>query len=138
MAVTAAVVLACSNAEYQSPTSVFAHWTNQTGRPYGVAFIRGLLQSTFGLATFDGAGRMAEEMPRPSIYAPKTIVLAILLGASTSKIFVLVLLFCTRTTTPCWGAWMPLLGTYYQATSSGASAMLLAGRDLWLGLRASS
>lgn len=43
------VVLAVASPNYQSAKFVFATWINETGWPNGVAFILGLLQSTFGL-----------------------------------------------------------------------------------------
>lgn len=38
-----------------------------------MAFILGLLQSTFGLTAFDGAAHLVEEMPRPYIHAPRVM-----------------------------------------------------------------
>jgi amino acid transporter len=68
---------------------VFAEFVNETGVrllltgheslltseqwPDGIAFILGLLQSTFGLTGFDAISHMVEEMPRPSITAPKVM-----------------------------------------------------------------
>lgn len=41
--------LACSSPNYQSGKLVFGTFINSVGWPDGVAFILGLLQSTFGL-----------------------------------------------------------------------------------------
>lgn len=42
-------LLATATPDYQPARFVFGHWINETGWPNGVAFILGLLQSTFGL-----------------------------------------------------------------------------------------
>lgn len=115
-------------AGYQTGSFVFATFYNETGWPSGVAFILGLLQSTFGLTGFDAISHMVEEMPRPSVDAPKTMVLAVALGAVSSWIFILVLLFTlTDYTAVVEGAAGPLLTIYYQATNNmvGATCLLM-------------
>jgi len=119
-------ILSTARGHYQPASFVFATFQNETGWPAGVAFILGLLQSTFGLTGFDGISHMIEEMPRPSINAPKTMVLAVFLGAVSSWIFVLVLLFClTDFTEVIESTAGPLLTIYYQATRSMAGATCL-------------
>lgn len=112
-------LLACSSGHYQPAKDVFARWTNTTGWPDGMAFILGLLQSTFGLTGFDAVTHMIEEMPRPSKNAPKVMVIAVILGSTTSFVFMVVILFCLRdwdeVLTSTTG---PLLQVYYQATNS--------------------
>lgn len=86
-----------------------------------MAFILGLLQSTFGLTAFDSVAFMVDEMPRPSINAPKTMVIAVILGAVTSWVYLVALLFCLHDfDTVLTSATGPLLQIYYQATSSRA------------------
>lgn len=43
--------------------------------------------------------QMVEEMPRPHINAPRAMVAAVLIGASSSFIFLIILLFCIRDVT---------------------------------------
>lgn len=49
MVVVMITLLATATPDYQPARFVFGHWINETGWPNGVAFILGLLQSTFGL-----------------------------------------------------------------------------------------
>ncbi|RSH85658.1 hypothetical protein EHS25_003798 [Saitozyma podzolica] len=116
-------LLARSSGNYQPAQNVFAEFVNETGWPDGIAFILGLLQSTFGLTGFDAISHMVEEMPRPSITAPKVMLMAVGLGASTSLVFMIVLLFClTDLPTVLASPTGPLLQIYYQATRSMAGA----------------
>lgn len=89
-------VLATSRGEYQPASFVFGGFENTTGWPDGWAFILGLLQSTFGLTGFDAVSHMIEEMPHAAVTAPRVMVAAVLMGACTSWIFLVVLLFCLR------------------------------------------
>jgi amino acid transporter len=89
--------------------------------PDGLAFLLGLLQSTFGLTGFDAVTHLIEEMPRPSRNAPRAIIMAIIMGAATSFVFMIILLLCIRdydlvVTSPTG----PILQIYYQATSNAA------------------
>jgi len=119
-------VLAVSSPNYQPAEFVFTRWINETGWPTGVAFILGLLQSTFGLTGFDAVTHMVEEMPNPSFNAPRVMILAITLGSLTSWIFVIVLLFVmTDIDGVISSAAGPLLTIYYQATTSRAGATCL-------------
>ncbi|KLT39143.1 gaba permease [Cutaneotrichosporon oleaginosum] len=121
------VCLACARGRYQPPGEVFAQWTNETGWPDGMAFILGLLQSVFGLTGFDAATHMIEEMPKPAINAPRVMVSAVLMGAATSWVFMVVLLFCLSSFTEVLEATAtgPLLMIYYQATRSKVGATCL-------------
>ncbi|KAL8284063.1 hypothetical protein RQP46_005176 [Phenoliferia psychrophenolica] len=94
-----------------------ATYINETGWSDGIAWILGLLQSAFGLTGYDAVSHMVEEMPLPHINAPRAMVLSVLIGAGSSFIFLVVLLFCITDvngviSTPA-GA---LLGAMYQAT----------------------
>lgn len=50
LVIVVVVILATARGEFQSASFVWTNWTNNTGWPDGLAFILGLLQSTFGLA----------------------------------------------------------------------------------------
>ncbi|KAL1413599.1 hypothetical protein Q8F55_001374 [Vanrija albida] len=126
--VVAIVVLACSSGKFNEPKDVFATFTNNTGWPDGVAFLLGLLQSTFGLTAFDAVTHMIEEMPRPSINAPKVMIVAVLLGSVTAWIFMICILFCIRDfDAVLTAATGPILQIYYQVTSNriGATCLLM-------------
>ncbi|GAA5912578.1 hypothetical protein JCM8208_002001 [Rhodotorula glutinis] len=120
------VCLACSSGEYQSGNYVFRTFQNETGFPGGVAFILGLLQPSFGLIGIDALSHMVEEIPQPHINVPRAMILAVLIGASSSWVLLMVLLFVTRdpaaVITSTAGS---LLETMYQATGSVAGAICL-------------
>jgi choline transport protein len=54
------VVLSTAKGEYETGKFVFTTFVNETGWPGGVAFMLGLLQSTFGLTGFDAISHMIE------------------------------------------------------------------------------
>ena len=69
-----------------------------------------------------------EEIPNPSRNAPVVMLLAVMLGATTSWIFVLVLLFVLKDfQTVIDSPTGPLLQIYYQALNNrtGATCLLL-------------
>jgi choline transport protein len=72
---------------------------------------------------------MVEEMPNPHINAPKTMVAAVLIGASSSFVFLICLLFSIQdvdlVNESSAGA---LLESMYQATSSRPGAICLQVR----------
>ncbi|KAG8694449.1 hypothetical protein FRC08_008480 [Ceratobasidium sp. 394] len=126
MVVICITCLACASPNYESGRFVFGSYVNETGWNNGVAWILGLLQSAFGLTGFDAVSHIVEEMPDPHIHAPRAMVLAVLIGATSSFAFLIVLLFCLTDidaviTSPA-GA---LLEIIYQATNSRAGAVCL-------------
>lgn len=75
-----------------------------------------------------GRGNDAETPSFQAVNGPKIMIMAVLLGATTSWIFIVVLLFClTDFQTAISSATGPLLQIYYQATSSrtGATCLLI-------------
>ncbi|EME81680.1 uncharacterized protein MYCFIDRAFT_154374 [Pseudocercospora fijiensis CIRAD86] len=84
------------NMAYQSAGFVFGDWINQTGWSNGVVWFLGLLQSAYGLTAFDSVIHLVEEIPAPRKNAPRVIWLAVLLGAITGFIFMVVCLFCIQ------------------------------------------
>ncbi|EFY91465.1 amino acid permease family protein, putative [Metarhizium acridum CQMa 102] len=82
-----------ANLSYQSASFVFGQWINQTGWSDGVVWFLGLVQSAYGLTAFDSVIHMVEEIPAPRRNAPRTMYLAILIGALSGFIFMVVCLF---------------------------------------------
>jgi choline transport protein len=112
-------LLATARGEYQPGSFVFGNFTNRTGWPDGWAFIIGLLQSTFGLTGFDAVCHLSDEMVRPSINGPRVMVGAVLIGASTSWVFLVVLLFTLKDFDQVISSSAgSLIEVYFQATSS--------------------
>lgn len=56
------VCLACASGNYQPGSFVFGKYINETGWNGGVAWILGLLQSSFGLTAYDAVSHMVEEV----------------------------------------------------------------------------
>ncbi|WVW86645.1 hypothetical protein I302_108698 [Kwoniella bestiolae CBS 10118] len=120
------VCLSTASPNFQSGDFVFRTYINETGWNNGVAWILGLLQSSFGLTGYDAVSHMVEEMPNPHLNAPKTMILAVCIGASSSFIFLICLLFGIKDVTVVnESAAGALLESMYQATQSKAGAVCL-------------
>jgi len=118
--------LACASPKYESAKFVFGGYVNEVGWNNGIAWILGLLQSAFGLTGFDAVSHIVEEMPDPHIHAPRAMVLAVLIGATSSFAFLVVLLFCmTDIDAVLASPAGALLEILYQATNSRAGAVCL-------------
>ncbi|KAB5590561.1 Choline transporter [Ceratobasidium theobromae] len=118
--------LACASPTYQSPQFVFRTYINESGWNNGVAWILGLLQSAFGLTGFDAVSHIVEEMPSPHIHAPRAMILAVLIGATSGFAFLIVLLFClTDVDAVIASPAGALLEIIYQATGSRVGAVCL-------------
>ncbi|GJN89992.1 hypothetical protein Rhopal_002981-T1 [Rhodotorula paludigena] len=103
------VTLACASPDYQSGNYVFRTYTNTTG-----------------WNRIDALSHLVEEVPRPHINIPRAMILAVLIGASSSWVFLMVLLFVMKdpdaVVSSSAGA---LLETMYQATGNVAGAICL-------------
>ncbi|ORY34978.1 amino acid permease-domain-containing protein [Naematelia encephala] len=118
--------LSCASPNFQSGDFVFRTYINETGWNDGVAWILGLLQSSFGLTGYDAVSHMVEEMPNPSRNAPRVMIAAVCIGAASSFVFLICLLFgisdVDSVNSSAAGA---LLESMYQATGSRAGAVCL-------------
>ncbi|GAA5948583.1 hypothetical protein JCM21900_005181 [Sporobolomyces salmonicolor] len=118
--------LACASPNYQTGTFVFGTYLNQSGWNNGVAYILGLLQSSFGLIGIDALSHMVEEVPQPHINIPNAMLLAVTIGASSSFIVLVCLLFVMKDYDDVVSsAAGPLLEILYQATGNVAGAICL-------------
>ncbi|WOO77848.1 Choline transport protein [Vanrija pseudolonga] len=118
--------LSRSAGNFASPKFVFTEFINETGWPNGIAWILGLLQSCFGLTGYDAVSHMVEEMPEPHKYAPRVMILAVCIGAGSSFIFLICLLFCIKDIADVnTSAAGPLLAAIYQGTNSKVAATCL-------------
>ncbi|KAH9906821.1 choline transport protein [Xylariomycetidae sp. FL2044] len=106
---------------------VFADFENETGWSDGMAWILGLLQSALSLIGFDAALHMTEEMPRPSVDAPRAIIYAVGVGGVTGTVFILVILFCITDPETVLGTAtnMPIAELILQGTGSRPAATIL-------------
>ncbi|KAJ6164265.1 hypothetical protein N7470_002937 [Penicillium chermesinum] len=85
-----------SELAFQPGSFVFGRWINRTGWPDGVVWFIGLVQAAYGLTAFDAVIHMVEEIPAPRKNAPKVIYLAVLSGAASGFVLMMVCLFCIQ------------------------------------------
>ncbi|KAM0786528.1 hypothetical protein ACM66B_001985 [Microbotryomycetes sp. NB124-2] len=125
--VIAVTCLSVAAPNFASGADVFGGFTNTTGWPDGFAWLLGLLQASFSLIGVDAVSHMVEEMPRPHRNAPIAMILAVVIGAGASFVFLVCLLFSIsdlpQVIESTAGA---LLATIFQATSSVVGTILLA------------
>lgn len=81
---------------FQPASFALGGWINATGWSDGVVWFTGLVQAAYGLTAFDSVIHMVEEIPSPRTNAPKVTYLAVLFGAVTGFIFMIVCLFCMQ------------------------------------------
>ncbi|KAF5021739.1 hypothetical protein F66182_6189 [Fusarium sp. NRRL 66182] len=82
--------------EYQSAKFVFGTWVNETGWDNGIVWFLGLVQAAYALTAYDSVLHMVEEIPNPRRNAPRTMVLAVVMGAISGFIFLVAALFCIQ------------------------------------------
>lgn len=85
-----------SGLSFQPANFAFGSWINETGWQDGVVWFIGLVQAAYGLTAFDAVIHMVEEIPSPRQNAPKVIYLAVLSGAASGFILMVVCLFCIQ------------------------------------------
>lgn len=122
------VVLCTARHHYSSATLVFTGYINQSGWPRGIAWVLGLLQSTYALTGFDTCMYMILEVPNPEMTAPRVMLSAVAIGTISGFFFIMSLLFSIVDIDAIVSSKTgPLLAIYYQATSSktGATCLLI-------------
>jgi amino acid transporter len=94
------VLLICvgtrSGLKFQPASFALGGWINNTGWGDGVVWFTGLVQAAYGLTAFDSVIHMIEEIPQPTKNGPKAIYLAVICGAVSGFIFMVVCLFCIQ------------------------------------------
>lgn len=84
------------NLSFQSGKFVFGNWINLTDWPDGVVWFTGLLQAAYGLTAFDSVIHMVEEIPAPRRNVPRVLYLAVIFGATSGGLFMIICLFCVQ------------------------------------------
>ncbi|KAJ6111461.1 hypothetical protein N7523_007522 [Penicillium sp. IBT 18751x] len=124
------VMLICvgvkSDLSFQSGGFVFGNWMNQTGWPDGVVWFTGLVQAAYGLTAFDSVIHMVEEIPDPRKNAPRAIWMAVLFGAITGFIFMVVCLFCIQDVDAVTNADQPFIELILETVGLKGGATLIA------------
>ncbi|KAB8337336.1 hypothetical protein FH972_021635 [Carpinus fangiana] len=113
---------------YRSASLVFGQWINQTGWGDGVVWFTGLIQAAYGLTAFDSVIHMIEEIPNPRKNGPTSIWLAVVVGAITGFIFMVVCLFCIQDldTVIDGPTGLPFIDLVHQAIGLRGGAALLS------------
>ncbi|KAL4804029.1 amino acid/polyamine transporter I [Aspergillus unguis] len=115
-----------SHLSFQPASFVFGKWMNRTGWSDGVTFFNGLVQAAYGLTAFDAVIHMIEEIPSPRRSAPRVIWLAVLLGAITGFIFMLICLFCIQDVDGVVNADLPFIQLMHETVGLQGAAVLIA------------
>ncbi|KAL4932377.1 putative amino acid permease family protein [Aspergillus undulatus] len=111
---------------FQPASFAFGKWMNETGWSDGTTWFIGLVQAAYGLTAFDSVVHMVEEMPSPRRDAPRVIWLAVLLGAITGFIFMLICLFCIQDVDAVVGADLPFIELMQETVGLQGAAVLIA------------
>ncbi|KAL2848336.1 amino acid/polyamine transporter I [Aspergillus pseudodeflectus] len=111
---------------YQPASFVFGQWINRTGWPDGVVWFTGLVQAAYGLTAFDSVVHLAEELPNPRRNAPRVMWLAVLVGAVTGFIFMVICLFGIQNVDSVVNADLPFIQLMQETTGLDAASVLLA------------
>ena len=122
------ITLLATNHEKQDASFVFQDFKNMTGFGAAMATVMGITQSCFGMCCYDAPSHMTEEMKHPSRDAPKSIILAVVIGAVTGFGFLLTLCFCMGDieATANTSTGVPVIAVFYHSTNSKAGTCVLA------------
>ncbi|KAM0343018.1 hypothetical protein ACHAPU_008919 [Fusarium lateritium] len=85
-----------SDLEFQPAKFVFGAWINETGWADGVVWFLGLVQAAYALTAYDSVLHMVEEIPAPRRNAPRTMVMAVVMGAISGFMFLVACLYCIQ------------------------------------------
>lgn len=114
-----------SDLSYQPASFAFGGWINATGWSDGVVWFTGLVQAAYGLTAFDSVIHMVEEIPSPRTNAPKVTYLAVLFGAVTGFIFMVVCLFCMQDVDKITNADLPFIQLMLQTIGLDGGVTLI-------------
>lgn len=110
---------------FQSGAFVFGTWVNQTGWPDGITWFTGLIQAAYGLTAFDSAIHMVEELPSPRTNAPRVMYLAVISGAVSGGLFMVVCLFCIQDLDRILNSDLPFIQLVTGVVGQGGGAALI-------------
>ncbi|KAJ6152356.1 hypothetical protein N7497_006675 [Penicillium chrysogenum] len=115
-----------SGLSFQPASFAFGAWKNETGWGDGVVWFTGLVQAAYGLTAFDSVIHMVEEIPAPRKNAPRVIWMAVLFGAVTGFIFMVVCLFCIQDVERVVNANLPFMELMMETVGLKGAAVLIA------------
>lgn len=124
------VMLICvgvkSDLSFQPASFAFGVWKNKTGWSDGVVWFTGLVQAAYGLTAFDSVIHMVEEIPAPRKNAPRVIWMAVLFGAVTGFIFMVVCLFCIQDVDKVLDADLPFMELMLETVGLKGATVLIS------------
>lgn len=115
-----------SDLSFQPASFAFGAWKNETGWGDGVVWFTGLVQAAYGLTAFDSVIHMVEEIPAPRKNAPRVIWMAVLFGAVTGFIFMVVCLFCIQDVDKVLNADLPFMELMLETVGLKGAAVLIS------------
>lgn len=110
---------------YQPASFVFGQWINHTGWSDGVVWFIGLVQAAYGLTAYDSVIHLVEEIPAPRRTAPRVMWMAVLFGAITGFLFMVVCLFCIQNVQRVHDASLPFIELMLEAVGLPGGAVLM-------------
>lgn len=88
--------LARTSPDYEPSKNVWATFLNASGwNSQGIAFLTGLVSPNYMYAGIDGALHLAEECKDPAVVVPRALMSTLLIGFTTSLVFMVSMLYCT-------------------------------------------
>lgn len=121
------IVLAATPSKHASSSFVWADFDNATGWGGGVAFLTGVLNGAFTIATIDSVSHMAEELPEPGRDIPRAIFAQVSLGAITAFLYAIALFYAVSdldAVVNTTGSF-PVAVIYHQATGNAGGTFCL-------------
>ncbi|KAL4875433.1 amino acid/polyamine transporter I [Aspergillus karnatakaensis] len=115
-----------SSLSFQPASFAFGEWINRTSWPDGVVWFTGLVQAAYGLTAFDSCIHMIEEIPNARKDGPRIIWLAVLMGAVTGFIFMIICLFSIQNINNVVDADLPFIALLQETVGLQGAAVLLA------------
>ncbi|KAI1909677.1 hypothetical protein LOZ58_005006 [Ophidiomyces ophidiicola] len=99
------------------------NWSSQ-----GVSFLVGLIGNAFAFLGLDGAYHMSEEIQRPSVVVPRSIMLTLVINGTLGFGMIIAVLFCTGNLEAAIESptGFPFMEIFRQATNSTAGAATMA------------
>jgi choline transport protein len=121
------IILAAMPKSHASSKSVWSDWENTTGWTGGVAFLTGVLNGSFTIATVDSVSHMAEELPNPRRDIPRAIFAQVSLGALTAFLYAIALFYAVSDLDSVINSTgsFPVAVVYHQATGNAGGAFCL-------------
>ncbi|EQB54870.1 amino acid permease [Colletotrichum gloeosporioides Cg-14] len=128
LVVTTITMLFCSYPNYNLARWVFTDNTISSGwESHSLAWVLCFVNNLYGFLGTDAGVHMTEEIPNPTVTAPKVIIYPVIIGLATVFPFACTCMFVIKDIDEILNApsGLPLIQLYYQATDSRVITVLL-------------